>query len=91
MLIGIDGNEANEVRADIGERVGVNMYGFEILWGLFKENNKRKKRHNFTVYLRNQPSVDLPGENSFLGKGSRISPTEKPSGRFQAILGGMPL
>ena len=64
MLIGIDGNEANDVRKDIGERVGVNRYGFEILWGLFRENKKRKK-HNFMVYLRNQPSSDLPRENSY--------------------------
>lgn len=65
MLIGIDGNEANEVRSDIGERVGVNQYAFEILWGVYRLNNKRNSKHNFVIYLKNPPKDDLPKENSF--------------------------
>jgi len=65
MLIGIDGNEANEARADIGERVGVNQYAFEILWGLYRLNKGRKTKHDFIIYLKSRPKHDLPKENSF--------------------------
>lgn len=65
MLIGIDGNEANEVRSDIGERVGVNQYAYEILWGLYRLNKKRKTKHNFIIYLKSSPKDDLPKENYF--------------------------
>ncbi|MFV1917127.1 MAG: glycosyltransferase family 4 protein [Patescibacteria group bacterium] len=65
MIIGIDGNEANNVRPDIGERVGVNRYGFEILWGLFKENKKQKNKHKFVVFLKNKPAIDLPKEDTY--------------------------
>ena len=41
MIIGIDGNEAN-----VENRVGVNKYAFEMLWGLKK---KTKKSQNQTV------------------------------------------
>ena len=65
MVIGIDGNEANEVRKDIGERVGVNQYAFEILWGLYKLNFKEKNKHKYIIYLKSQPKNDLPKENEF--------------------------
>lgn len=65
MLIGIDGNEANEVRADVEGRVGVNQYTFEILWGLFKLLKKYPKKHQVIVFLKNSPKNDLPKENSF--------------------------
>lgn len=64
MLIGIDGNEANEVRSDIGERVGVNQYTFEILWGLYRLSKQRKK-NDFIIYLKNAPKRDLPKESLF--------------------------
>lgn len=49
MLIGIDGNEAN-----VTKRVGSNLYSFEILWGL------KKQQANAVVYLKNKPLPDLP-------------------------------
>lgn len=64
MLIGIDGNEANEVRSDISERVGVNQYAFEILWGLYRLV-KKKKKHKAIIYLKSTPQADLPKEDSY--------------------------
>jgi len=61
MNIGIDGNEAN-----VEQRVGVNTYAFEILWGLYKlQDNESKKRANFTIYLKHPPRSDLPKEEVF--------------------------
>ena len=57
MIIGIDGNEAN-----ILHRVGVNKYAFEILWGIYKLNEKLPDNHNLIVYLKNNPLPDLPKE-----------------------------
>jgi len=54
MLIGIDGNEAN-----LKDRVGVNKYAFELIWGLFKLN-ERQRKHKLIVYLKNEPLKDLP-------------------------------
>lgn len=51
MLIGIDGNEAN-----VENRVGSNIYAFEVLWHLFKLNTL----DNYSIYLRSQPLSDLP-------------------------------
>jgi len=62
MLIGIDGNEANEVRKDIGGRVGVNNYAFEILWGLYKLQDDKKTEDKYVIYLKNAPNSDLPPE-----------------------------
>ena len=59
MIIGIDGNEAN-----IGNRVGVNKYAFEIIYRLKKENEKRPNPHNLIVYLKNSPLSDLPKETN---------------------------
>lgn len=52
MLIGIDGNEAN-----VGKRVGIGEYAFELL----KEFEKLKRKNiSFRVYLKNNPLEDLP-------------------------------
>src|SRR3989344_5931914 len=56
MLIAIDGNEAN-----IAERVGVNQYSFELLWGLYKlQDNKTK----YYIYLKKAPNNGLPKETN---------------------------
>lgn len=60
MIIGIDGNEAN-----IKNRVGVNKYAFEVLWGLKKENEIKTNPHNLIVYLKNSPLPDLPEESKY--------------------------
>ena len=61
MIIGIDGNEAN-----IKERVGVNTYAFEILWGLYKlQDEVPNPKHRFIIYLKNEPLGDLPKASSF--------------------------
>lgn len=65
MLIGIDGNEANEVRVGGGGRDGVNQYTFEILWSLYKLLKKYPKKHKVIVFLKNSPTKDFPEENSF--------------------------
>ncbi|MEK7112609.1 MAG: glycosyltransferase family 1 protein [Patescibacteria group bacterium] len=57
MIIGIDGNEAN-----IENKVGVNQYGFELLWALAKVQDEWENRHKLIVYLREKPRSDLPGE-----------------------------
>jgi len=58
--IGIDGNEAN-----LENRVGVNQYAFNILWGLYRLGGKYKKGYKFIVYLKNQPLKDLPPEKKW--------------------------
>lgn len=63
MLIGIDGNEAN-----IKERVGSNVYAFELI----KAIEKFDKQNNFTIYLRQNPLSDLP--KSRIGFNYRILP-----------------
>lgn len=60
MLIGIDGNEANQK-----ERVGVHIYTYELLWGFYKLNLREKNPNKFVVYLKESPFTDLPKENSF--------------------------
>lgn len=57
MIIGIDGNEAN-----VKNRVGVNKYAFEMLWGLQKLNEKKPIPSSLIVYLKNEPLSDLPKE-----------------------------
>lgn len=54
MLIGIDGNEAN-----IANRVGSNIYAFELLrqFSRLKKNNLK-----FRIYLKEKPLPDLPEE-----------------------------
>ena len=60
MNIGIDGNEAN-----VENRVGVNKYALEMLWGLQKENEKRANPNSLIVYLKNNPLPDLPKETYY--------------------------
>ena len=55
MLIGIDGNEAN-----IENRVGVNMYAYEVIWGLYKMSQEKPFEHRLIVYLKNKPLSDMP-------------------------------
>ncbi len=57
MLIGIDGNEANELR-----RVGSGQYGFEVLNYLAKI----KTNHSFLIYLKSHPHEGLPKETKNL-------------------------
>ena len=65
MLIGIDGNEANEVRGDIGEKVGANVYAFELLTEIYKLRKKNKINHNFVIYLKSKPHKSLPPSSSY--------------------------
>ncbi|OGY19161.1 MAG: hypothetical protein A2784_02930 [Candidatus Chisholmbacteria bacterium RIFCSPHIGHO2_01_FULL_48_12] len=51
MLIGIDGNEAN-----IKERVGSNVYAFELI----TEITKRDQHNEYIIYLRENRVHDLP-------------------------------
>ncbi len=57
MIIGIDGNEAN-----VKNRVGVNMYAFELIWNLWKLQGQWKDKHKLIVYLKDDPLSDLPKE-----------------------------
>ncbi len=57
MIIGIDGNEAN-----IKNRVGVNMYAFELIWNLWKLQAEWGVKHHLIVYLKDDPLSDLPKE-----------------------------
>jgi len=59
MIIGIDGNEANQ-----NERVGVHQYALALLWGLYKLQDTENSDITFIVYLKNAPQSDLPPENS---------------------------
>lgn len=59
MNIGIDGNEAN-----VKNRLGVNKYAFEIIWGLYKLTGNKPYQDNLIVYLKNRPLFDLPKERS---------------------------
>lgn len=59
LVIGIDGNEAN-----VRDRVGVNKYAFEMLWGLKKINKDKPNSHHLIVYLKNEPLNDLPKETN---------------------------
>src|SRR4030042_2833234 len=65
MIIGIDGNEANEARDDIGNRVGVNNYTYELLWGINRLLKNSKKDIKVIIYLKNLPKKDLPSENYY--------------------------
>jgi glycosyltransferase involved in cell wall biosynthesis len=51
MIIGIDGNEANQTI-----RVGVGQYAYHLLCQL----SKRNKNHQFIIFLKNPPLADLP-------------------------------
>ncbi len=63
MIIGIDGNEANQK-----VRVGSGIYAFNLLWQIYRQikNEKLKvKNHNvkFKIYLKENQLNDLPNEN----------------------------
>jgi glycosyltransferase involved in cell wall biosynthesis len=60
MYIGIDANEAN-----VKDRVGVNQYAFEILWGLYRLNKKLKSKVYYQLYLRSDPIEELPREDPY--------------------------
>jgi glycosyltransferase involved in cell wall biosynthesis len=55
MIIGIDGNEAN-----VEHRVGVNQYGFELIWAIYRLQGEWKNKHQVIVYLKNKPADDWP-------------------------------
>ena len=54
MIIGIDGNEAN-----VGKRVGIGEYAFELLQEFEKFTNEDLQ---FTIYLKSEPLSHLPKE-----------------------------
>jgi len=60
MLIGIDGNEAN-----IQEKVGVNVWAFEVLKQLKATSDKRQatSQTKFQIYLTKFPLPDFPKES----------------------------
>ncbi len=60
LLIAIDANEAN-----IQNRVGVNQFAFEVVWGIYKLNKIEKQKHNFRIFLKDRPLADLPTETSW--------------------------
>ena len=60
MLIGIDGNEAN-----IENRVGVNQYGYELLWSIYRLQEEWGKKHKVIVYLKNLPLADMPPRSDY--------------------------
>lgn len=57
MIIGIDGNEANEKF-----RVGVHQYSYWLLRSLAGLRDEWGKEHSFIIYLKNPPSSDFPKE-----------------------------
>jgi glycosyltransferase involved in cell wall biosynthesis len=69
MIIGIDGNEANEKN-----RVGVNQYAFWLLKTLAKLQKEWHGTHSFIIYLKNPPRDDLP--KAFKGWEYKILPGE---------------
>jgi len=60
LLIAIDANEAN-----IQNRVGVNQFAFEVIWGIYRLNKNEKKKQNFRILLKEEPLKDLPPETSW--------------------------
>src|SRR4051812_25726635 len=67
MIIGIDGNEANEKM-----RVGVHQYAFQLLKHLAELRDEWKGKHSFIIYLKNEPAEDFPKE--FPGWEYRVLP-----------------
>lgn len=60
MLIGIDGNEAN-----VGSRVGIGEYAYELLIEFYKLREKGQTDIKFTIYLKDAPLSDMPKTNSW--------------------------
>lgn len=56
MIIGIDGNEAN-----VGLRVGIGEYAFELLRELSSSKFKVQSS-KFVIYLKDNPLSDMPQE-----------------------------
>lgn len=56
MIIGIDGNEANQEK-----KVGIGQYAYELLLTIYKQRNSVD---TFVVYLKNSPRTDLPESSS---------------------------
>ncbi len=67
MLIGIDGNEANEVRSDIGAPAGVNVYAFELLKSIYLLQDEWKAKYKVVVYLKSPPSPMMPKPTKAFG------------------------
>jgi len=59
-LIGIDGNEAN-----LANRVGVNVFAFEVLWGLYHLRKKSRAGERYLIFLKQSPFPDLPPETDW--------------------------
>ncbi len=57
MIIGIDGNEAN-----VANRVGINVYGFELLRSMHRLQEEWENDVELIVYLKNTPVFDMPKE-----------------------------
>jgi len=57
--IAIDANEAN-----INQRLGVNVYAYELLQAIYKLQDIWKERFKFVVYLSREAVADLPKEVS---------------------------
>lgn len=53
LVIGIDGNEANQ-----GNRVGVGQFAFNVI----EQLEKIDKNNSYTIYLKDRPLSDLPKE-----------------------------
>ena len=61
MIIGIDGNEANNKF-----RVGVGKYAYELLWALYRKIDiKNEDKMSFQIYLQNTKMHDLPDEREW--------------------------
>lgn len=60
MIVGIDGNEANEET-----KAGVHQMAFEILWGLFKLEDIKSRGHKYIIYLKKEPNKNMPPAKDF--------------------------
>lgn len=62
MLIGIDGNEANNIR-----KVGIGCYAYELLNNIYKINSLQagNKKNSFRIYLKDTQNKSLPGETQW--------------------------
>ncbi len=59
MLVGIDGNEAN-----VFQKVGVNVYAYEIIKNLRKLSENPENKLRLIVYLKEKPLSDMPEETA---------------------------
>jgi len=79
-LIGIDGNEAN-----LRKRVGVNVYAFNLLWAIYKLEDKKLNNYKFIIYLADSPLPDMPPDVKNFWEYKVI-----PGGRFWILKKLMP-